>query len=70
MTKANRLKIYESFFHRINLHCLTMRSDKVADAVSLIDAWSYAHRSGNGELTDAQQKKQVEHVINRMKEFK
>lgn len=69
MTKADRLEIYESFFHKINLHVVCMNNEKVRDAVSLIDSWSYAHRRGNGALSDKEQKKMVEDVITKMKEF-
>lgn len=69
MTKAERLKIYENFFHRINFHCVTMNNTKITEAVSLIDSWSYAHRQGNGEPTDYQQKKMVDSVVRRMGEF-
>lgn len=69
MTKLERLKIYESFFHSINVHCITMNNEKIKDAVSLIDKWSYAHRQGNGEPTEYQQKKMVDSVVKKMKEF-
>lgn len=69
MTKAERLLIYENFFHKVNSHCITMNNAKITEAVSLINNWSYAHRQGNGEPTDHQQKKMVEFVIQRMDEF-
>ena len=70
MTKNDRLIAYEAFFHKINAHVLTLNHDKIRDAVTLIDSWSYAHRCGNGELSDYQQQKQIDHVVQRMKEFK
>lgn len=69
MTKLERLKIYERFFHQINVYCITMNNDKIREAVGLIDSWSYAHRAGNGELSPSEQKRQVESVINKMKEY-
>jgi predicted NAD/FAD-binding protein len=69
MTKAERLKIYENFFHQVNVYCITMNNEKLQDAVGLISSWSYAHRVGNGELSDSQQRKRVENVINKMKEY-
>ena len=69
MTKLERLKIYESFFHQINVYCITMNGDKIKEAISLIDSWGYSHRAGNGELTQIEQKRQVEHVIKRMGEY-
>lgn len=69
MTNKERLKIYESFFHQINVYCITMNNDKLQEAIGLIDRWSYAHRAGNGELSDKQVKKNVESVIRRMHRF-
>lgn len=69
MRKAERLAIYEEFFHSINLHCITMNQAKITEAVSLINSWSYAHRAGNGEPSEYEQKKMVEHVIKKMSEF-
>ena len=70
MTKQERLKIYEGFFHQMNVYCITMNNEKIREAVHLIDRWSYAHRQGNGELTEFEQKKAVEHVIEKMRDFK
>lgn len=70
MTKKERLKIYESFFHQMNVHCITMNQAKITEAVGLIDSWSYAHRCGNGEYTEYEQKKIVDKVVLKMKEFK
>lgn len=70
MTKLERLKIYESFFHQINVYCITMNEDKIRDAVGLINSWSYSHRQGNGEPTEYEQKKMVEFVIEKMADFK
>lgn len=70
MTKKERLQIYESFFHQMNVYCTTMNQEKLRDAVALIDQWSYAHRCGNGEYTEHEQKKIVDNVVSRMKEFK
>jgi hypothetical protein len=29
-----------------------MNNERIREIVSLIDSWSYAHRAGNGELSD------------------
>lgn len=69
MTNKERLKAYESFFHSINMHCITMNNEKIKEAVSLIDSWSYAHRVGNGEHSPHRQQKIVDSVIKKMKDF-
>ena len=70
MTNAERLKIYESFFHQINVYCITMNGEKIQDAVGLIQQWSYAHRQGNGMFSPREQKKMVNSVIKAMEEYK
>lgn len=70
MTKLERLKIYESFFHQVNVYCITMNNEKIQEAVGLIDRWSYAHRMGNGEFSDREQKKIVDRVVKIMGEWK
>lgn len=69
MNKAERLKVYEAFFHKINMALLTHNQEKIQNALELIDAWSYAHRFGNGEPTEFEQKRMVEKVIARMGTF-
>ena len=69
MTKLERLKIYENFFHNISIACTCMQPDRLRDAVGLIDSWSYAHRCGNGELSYKEQLKCVDQVINKMRDF-
>ena len=36
MNNQQRLRIYEQFFHKINLHCITMNNEKIKDAIGLI----------------------------------
>jgi hypothetical protein len=69
MTKKDRLEIYEAFFHQFQMHIMMHNDKKITEGLRLIDSWSYAHRSGNGECSDYEQKKKVEHVIARMKDF-
>jgi len=37
--------------------------------VCLMDSWSYAHRCGNGELSERQQRKLVDAVVRRMEKY-
>lgn len=69
MTNQQRLKIYEQFFHKISINCTTMNNEKIKDAVGLIYSWSYAHRCGNGELSDKQQQKLIDSVVKKMEDF-
>jgi hypothetical protein len=69
MNNQQRLRIYEQFFHKINLHCITMNTEKIKDAIGLIDSWSYSHRVGNGTFTEKEQRKIIDSAIKRMEEF-
>lgn len=69
MNQKEELLIYRRFFHKMSLYALVMNNEKVTEGVSLISQWSYAHRSGNGEPTEYEQKQQVNYVIEKMEEF-
>ena len=69
MTQKDRLRIYQKFMHQISLYVTVMNSSKIAEGVQLIDSWSYAHRAGNGELTDHEQQKLVDQVVRKMESF-
>jgi hypothetical protein len=69
MRQKDRLKIYESFFHKINMAVTTFDQDRVRQAVYLIDDWSYAHRVGNGEPPPREQQAIVDRVVKKMEDF-
>ena len=69
MTQKQRLAVYQKFMHKISIYSTAMNNDKIKDAVSLIDRWSYAHRQGNGELSPRQQQAAVDHVVKLMEDF-
>ncbi len=47
---------FNQILHRLNtFYAISMRSDCVSDMLTLIHKWSYAHRMGNGELTEEEQ---------------
>lgn len=50
-----KIELYERFLHKINAFVTICDHEGVKEMVSNADAWSYAHRKGNGELTDEQQ---------------
>lgn len=68
-TNDEKLKIYEGFFHKINIYCTCMKNEKIADAISLIDSWSYSHRVGNGVLSEEKQQELVDNYIKKMQEY-
>jgi hypothetical protein len=42
----------------------------VYELIGLICSWSYAHRCGNGELSDKEQQAIIDRALQRLKEFK
>jgi hypothetical protein len=68
-TAEEKVEVYERFFHKINAGCISMNNELISKAISLIDSWSYAHRIGNGELSDEDQQAQINARFERMAEF-
>ena len=70
MTNQDKVEIYERFLHQMNMHIsITLNQEKVNEGLKIIDSWSYAHRVGNGELSDEEQEKLVESKLQLMKDF-
>lgn len=63
--RYNHEEGYKLVLHRI--HYLTeVGSPKLSELIKHIKDWSYAHRQGNGELTEEEQDAQVERAYLRM----
>ena len=58
-TLKEKVTMYENFLHKINACCIGMDNEAVKKLVANADAWSYAHRVGNGEFSDIQQQRVV-----------
>lgn len=70
MKLKDKVRIYESFLHQIQLnYAVTMNSSNVTKALNIIDAWSYAQRVGNGQMSDKEQQKLIDRQIERMRVF-
>lgn len=51
-----KVAVYEDFLHSVQMHCdVTMNNEQVRELLSRVCAWSYAHRSGNGERSEKDQ---------------
>lgn len=61
-------RIYESVLHRIQMCEITGDSQKVKDIVHKICDWSYAHRSGNGELSEDEENERIEQALQILKD--
>jgi hypothetical protein len=40
-----------------------MEPEKVKEMLDLISGWSYAHRSGNGEISEEQQQQRIDNAF-------
>lgn len=63
-------KVFSAAFHYINTHAaITMNADKMQEIIWAICSWSYAHRSGNGELSNEEQQARVDCAFDRIKQI-
>jgi hypothetical protein len=54
-TLKQKVQMYEAFLHKINMACICMDNLAIQELVQNADAWSYAHRQGNGMLSEKKQ---------------
>lgn len=51
-----KIRVYEQFLHSLNMYAaIVMDGQKVKKLIDNACRWSYAHRAGNGELTEEEQ---------------
>ena len=58
-TLKQKVDQYESFLHKINSFMVSCNNDGIKELVENADNWSYAHRVGNGELSDREQQRMI-----------
>jgi hypothetical protein len=69
-TQKEKLAVYEKVLHQLQLYAeVTMNGEKVNELIGLICSWSYAHRCGNGELSDKEQQRIIDKALQRLKDF-
>lgn len=54
-----KVAMYERFLHALNMGVTCVDNDMVRELVHNADSWSYAHRRGNGELSDREQQQLI-----------
>lgn len=62
-TLKQKVEMYENFLHKINSFIVCGESDGIRELVSNADNWSYAHRVGNGELSDKKQQQAIDNAF-------
>lgn len=69
-TLEEKVAVYEHVFHQIQMYReVVMSHEKVVELLNIIGNWSYAHRCGNGELTDEEQQAGIDRQFDRLKVF-
>ena len=68
-TLDEKVEKYENLLHKIQL-CAEVALDekKTSQLIANICRWSYAHRTGNGELSEEQQDELIEKAFDRLLE--
>ena len=58
-TDSEKIKMYEDFLHNINMMQLSGNEKGMQKLLVNADNWSYAHRVGNGELSEEEQQERI-----------
>lgn len=70
-TVKDKIAVYEDLLHSIQMHTeLTMNNDQIKEIINRICKWSYAHRNGNGELSEKQRQEQIDYEFWRLDIYK
>ena len=66
-TMRQKIKKYEGLLHSIQMYAqVTMDHDRLSKLIDQICGWSYAHRSGNGEISDKEQQQRINAAFERL----
>lgn len=69
VTQKQKIAQYEKFLHMLQLNAeVVMNKDNVGKLISRACAWSYAHRAGNGELSEKEQQAMIDRTFEKLTE--
>jgi len=64
----NKVNVYEDLLHKIQMNAvIAMNPEEVEKIIKGICDWSYAQRSGNGELSQQEQEERIAQALNTLK---
>jgi len=70
ISDQEKVEVYERLFHRLQLYReVTLNKVKVERLLDAIGGWSYAHRAGNGELSDEEQQARIDACFENIKKL-
>jgi hypothetical protein len=58
-TMEDRVRVYEALLHSIQAARVTGEGERLYKLLGRVNNWSYAHRAGNGELSDKELQQQI-----------
>lgn len=62
-TLKEKVEMYESYLHLINSFLMSGNNEGIGELIQNADNWSYAHRRGNGELSDKKQQQIINNAF-------
>ena len=69
-TLRQKVEVYEHLLHQLQLYyAVVLDPTKVNKLLRNIDTWSYAHRQGNGELTEREQQQLINSAFHKLTEL-
>jgi hypothetical protein len=64
-----KIQTYEGLLHDIQMFAeVALRGDLVSKLIMNICSWSYAHRVGNGELSEVEQDRIIKRAFNKLRD--
>ena len=63
LTADQKVLVYEEFLHKINSFIICGESEGIKELIQNADNWSYAHRSGNGEISEEEQESRINNAF-------
>lgn len=71
VTLKQKVQVYEALLHELQMYAeVTMDPASVKEIIDRICSWSYAHRCGNGQNSDAEQQRIIDRAFHRLLERK
>jgi len=66
MNNREELVLWRRVGHAINMACTCGNNERIRNIVGAIDSWSYAHRQGNGDITEEEQEELINNKLRRL----
>ena len=69
MSDKEKVQVYEELLHRVQLYAeVTMNTQGINKLIDNICRWSYAHRAGNGSLSEEEIQERIDNAFTKLLE--